>query len=130
MAIDSSEPAAEEAINTLRDAVVPQAFREAPAEVLVSGVAAFNADFNAMMGDYLPLVFAFVLGLSFLLLLLAFRSVVVPLKAIVMTCCPSARPTACWSWSSRRATARTSSASRRPRRSVPGCRSSSLDPLR
>jgi RND superfamily putative drug exporter len=84
MAIDSSEPAAEDAINTLRDAVVPQAFGGAPAEVLVSGVAAFNADFNAMMGDYLPLVFAFVLGLSFLLLLLAFRSVVVPLKAIAM----------------------------------------------
>ena len=34
--------------------------------------------------DYLPLVFAFVLGLSFLLLLVAFRSIVVPLKAVIM----------------------------------------------
>ena len=34
--------------------------------------------------DYTPIVFAFVLGLSFLLLMVAFRSIVVPLKAIVM----------------------------------------------
>ena len=39
-------------------------------------------DFNAAIDDYTPIVFAFVLGLSFLLLMLAFRSIVVPLKAI------------------------------------------------
>ena len=84
LAVDASTPAAEAAIGALRDGAVPRAFDGVDAEVLVSGEAAFNRDFNAMMGDYMPLVFAFVLGLSFLLLLLAFRSIVVPLKAIVM----------------------------------------------
>ncbi len=37
-----------------------------------------------VVSDYTPLVFAFVLGLSFLLLMLAFRSIVVPIKAIIM----------------------------------------------
>ncbi len=43
-----------------------------------------NADFEAVVRDYTPIVFAFVLGLSFLLLMVAFRSLVVPLKAIIM----------------------------------------------
>ena len=41
-----------------------------------------NADFDHVVDDYTPIVFAFVLGLSFLLLMLAFRSIVVPVKAI------------------------------------------------
>jgi RND superfamily putative drug exporter len=52
--------------------------------VLVTGAPAENADFEAIVRDYTPIVFAFVLGLSFLLLMLAFRSIVVPAKAIVM----------------------------------------------
>jgi RND superfamily putative drug exporter len=45
---------------------------------------AFNVDFFAVVDQYTPWVFAFVLALSFLLLTLAFRSVVVPAKAILM----------------------------------------------
>jgi RND superfamily putative drug exporter len=56
----------------------------ADSQVLVTGVTANNVDFFAMSDTYTPLVFAFVLGLSFLLLLVVFRSLVVAAKAIVM----------------------------------------------
>jgi RND superfamily putative drug exporter len=52
--------------------------------VLVTGGPAFSADFEGVVHDYTPLIFAFVLGLSFLLLTMAFRSIVVPAKALVM----------------------------------------------
>jgi putative drug exporter of the RND superfamily len=53
-------------------------------QILVTGVTANNVDFLEMRDDYTPVVFAFVLGLSFLLLLVVFRSLVVAAKAIVM----------------------------------------------
>ncbi len=84
MAVDPNERAAQQAIADLRDDVIPAAFQGTDAEVLVGGGAAFAADFNALVADYTPIVFAFVLGLSFLLLLVVFRSIVVPLKAILM----------------------------------------------
>ncbi len=71
-------------IDRLRDEVVPAAFATTPAEVYVSGETAFNGDFFDLVQDYTPIVLAFVLGLSFLLLLLAFRSVVIAAKAIAM----------------------------------------------
>jgi RND superfamily putative drug exporter len=71
------------AVERLRDAIVPATFGNS-ADVKVGGVAALNVDFNAAVDRYTPIVFAFVLGLSFLLLMVAFRSIVVPLKAIVM----------------------------------------------
>ena len=43
-----------------------------------------SKDFNDQLAQRLPLVFAFVLGLAFLLLLVTFRSIVVPIKAIVL----------------------------------------------
>jgi uncharacterized membrane protein YdfJ with MMPL/SSD domain len=75
---------AQDAIGRLRDTIVPQAFSGAPAEVLVGGEPAFNVDFFDMVDSYTPWVFAFVLGLTFILLLLAFRSIVVPVKALIM----------------------------------------------
>jgi RND superfamily putative drug exporter len=50
----------------------------------VAGDTAFNADFFQVVDDWTPLVFAFVLGLSFVLLLLVFRSIVIATKAIVL----------------------------------------------
>jgi RND superfamily putative drug exporter len=50
----------------------------------VGGLAAENLDGYNLTTQYLPLVVAFVLTLSFLLLMMVFRSIVVPLKAIVM----------------------------------------------
>jgi putative drug exporter of the RND superfamily len=71
-------------IDQIRDEYVPQAFAGTDATVLVGGDTAFNKDFFDLTDTYTPIVFAFVLGLSFLLLTLMFRSIVVPLKAIVM----------------------------------------------
>jgi uncharacterized membrane protein YdfJ with MMPL/SSD domain len=50
----------------------------------VSGAAASTADFNQVMKSKTPLVFAFVLGLAFLLMLATFRSIVIPIKAILL----------------------------------------------
>jgi RND superfamily putative drug exporter len=84
MTLAPDSPEAYDLIADLRDSTVPAAFAGAPAEVLVTGMTAMIADANTETEDSTPLVFAFVLGLSFLLLLLAFRSIVVPAKAIVM----------------------------------------------
>ena len=84
LTVDDSSPEAIAAVNDLRQTLIPAAFQGAPADVLVTGGPAFNADFETVIHDYTPIVFAFVLGLSFLLLMLAFRSIVVPLKAIIM----------------------------------------------
>lgn len=82
--VDGNSSQAVDAVWHLRDDVVPQAFHGAPAKVYVSGGPAFNADYFHIVDSATPNVFAFVLGLSFVLLLLAFRSVVVAAKAIVM----------------------------------------------
>ena len=50
----------------------------------VTGETAGDVDFNATNRTHAPLVFAFVLGLAFLLLLVTFRSIVIPIKAIVL----------------------------------------------
>ncbi|MBK3570310.1 MMPL family transporter [Streptomyces sp. MBT62] len=67
-------------IDTLRDKVIP----EAGATGHVGGVTAISKDFASVTGDRLPLFVATIIGLSFLLLLLAFRSLVVPLTAALM----------------------------------------------
>ena len=52
--------------------------------VYVSGMAAYTMDYASWYGDQMPLVIIFVLGMSFLLLLVAFHSIVIPLKAILL----------------------------------------------
>ena len=82
---DPSSKAAVDAVGRVRDYYVPAAFPDGgPARALVGGETAFNKDFFDIASRYLPIVFVFVLGLSFLLLTIAFRSIVVPAKAIVM----------------------------------------------
>lgn len=79
---DSAKAAA--IVERLRQDYVPAAFGGSGASVYVSGAPAMNADYFNTTDFYRPLVFAFVLGLSFILLTLVFRSLVVPLKAILM----------------------------------------------
>ncbi|MGW1727198.1 MMPL family transporter [Streptomyces sp. NPDC002306] len=67
-------------IDTLRDDVIPRA----GATAHVGGVTAVSKDFASVTGDRLPLFVVTIIGLSFLLLLIAFRSLVVPLTAAVM----------------------------------------------
>ncbi len=79
----SSQEAIDE-IHRMRDDVVPRIFGPIESDVYVTGEIAFTADFLTLVDDWTPIVFAFVLGLSFILLLVVFRSIVVPLKAILM----------------------------------------------
>jgi uncharacterized membrane protein YdfJ with MMPL/SSD domain len=73
------------ALMQLRDDTIPSTIgRVAGTETNVTGMTAGSKDFNDKMNSRLPIVFAFVLGLAFLLLLVTFRSIVVPLKAIVL----------------------------------------------
>ncbi|HQW50898.1 MAG TPA: MMPL family transporter, partial [Tepidiformaceae bacterium] len=81
---DFSSEASREALDRLRGEYIPAAFGDTTARVLVGGPTAETVDSVRVQRDYLPLVFAFVLGSSFLLLLLVFRSIVVPLKAVVL----------------------------------------------
>jgi RND superfamily putative drug exporter len=82
--LDPASDAAAAELETLRGTVIPAAFAEEDAKVFVTGVAAQNADYVEVLNDRTPIIFAFVLGLSFLLLMVVFRSIVVPLKAIIL----------------------------------------------
>jgi putative drug exporter of the RND superfamily len=73
-----------DAVRRLRDVEIPQAFRGTDARVVVGGDTADNVDFIDAMNAWLPIVFAFVLGLSFLLLTVVFRSIVVAATSIVL----------------------------------------------
>jgi uncharacterized membrane protein YdfJ with MMPL/SSD domain len=79
---DGTDAKSDTALATLRDDVIPSTMHSA--EVNVTGMTAGSKDFNDTMKAHLPFVFAFVLGLAFILLLVTFRSVVVPLKAILL----------------------------------------------
>jgi RND superfamily putative drug exporter len=82
---DPSDEAAFQGIRDLRSEIVPAAFQGVDGvEVLVGGNTAFFTDFLDVADRYQPIVLAFVLGLSFILLTVVFRSIVVPVKAIVM----------------------------------------------
>jgi uncharacterized membrane protein YdfJ with MMPL/SSD domain len=73
------------ALVELRQRTIPATIDRVPGtEANVTGMTAGSKDFNDKMASRLPIVIAFVLGLAFLLLLVTFRSVIVPLKAIVL----------------------------------------------
>lgn len=71
-------------IRWLRSEALPATVGEVGGESWVTGDPAFNLDFVSMVTEYTPRVFLFVLTLSFVLLTLAFRSIVVPVTAIIM----------------------------------------------
>ena len=73
------------ALTTLRTKVIPASIgRVAGTSAYVAGMTAGSVDFNQTMAAHLPFVFLFVLGMAFLLLLLAFRSIVIPLLTLVL----------------------------------------------
>jgi RND superfamily putative drug exporter len=72
-------------IRDLRSTLVPKAFDGVTgATVLVGGNTAFFTDFLSIVDRFQWIVVAFVLGLSFILLTIVFRSIVLPIKAILM----------------------------------------------
>jgi uncharacterized membrane protein YdfJ with MMPL/SSD domain len=73
------------AADTLRDELVPATFGELDGvEAYTTGEASATGDFNEAMIGNLPYVFAFVLSAAFMLLLVTFRSLVIPVKAIAL----------------------------------------------
>jgi uncharacterized membrane protein YdfJ with MMPL/SSD domain len=75
---DSRDEQALNAVRSLREVEIPGA------RVLVTGETAESIDYYALTDDWLPILIAFVLTLSFILLTVAFRSIVVAAKAIVL----------------------------------------------
>ncbi|HRA46783.1 MAG TPA: MMPL family transporter [Thermomicrobiales bacterium] len=84
LAGDATGDAANDAIKRLRSEYIPQAFAGVSATALVTGQTARTLDLTTVNNRYTPFVIMFVLGLSFIFLLIAFRSILIPIKAIVL----------------------------------------------
>jgi RND superfamily putative drug exporter len=73
------------ALKTLRNDIIPQTIGRLPGvQAPVTGLTAGSYDFNQLMKQRAPWVFVFVLSLAFVLLLVTFRSIVIPAKAIIL----------------------------------------------
>ncbi len=73
------------ALATLRDQVLPATLGKIPGvQVAVGGLTASTVDFNTLMGQRSGWIFAFVLLLAFILLLISFRSLVIPVTSVVL----------------------------------------------
>jgi len=84
VAWDPSAPEGLAAVDRLQRDILPRAFADLPVEVLLVGVPATRAEAIRAIEDWQPRVLAVVLALSCLLLLLIFRSVVIPLVAALL----------------------------------------------
>jgi RND superfamily putative drug exporter len=85
MNLDPDVEAASDAIRQLRDEIIPPIAATLPAgQVFTTGLSASNVDFLEVLDTYTPIVFLFVLGLSFILMVIVFHSLVVATKAILM----------------------------------------------
>jgi uncharacterized membrane protein YdfJ with MMPL/SSD domain len=85
LAGNGSDAQSSAALAQFRGHLVPATIGRVPgATADVGGSTAGSKDFNDTMKSHLPLVFAFVLTAAFLLLLVTFRSIVIPIKAIVL----------------------------------------------
>jgi RND superfamily putative drug exporter len=81
----SNDETATAAMDEIRDTVIPETIGSVDGvTVNVAGDAAASKDFRELVADRLPLIFAFVFALAFILLLFTFRSIVIPLKAIIL----------------------------------------------
>lgn len=81
---DLDDNRSQDAVRLLREEIVPLAFAGSSVPVFVTGLTAGSMDFTSQMLAVAPYVFGFVLGLAFLLMLAMFRSVVIPVKAVVL----------------------------------------------
>jgi uncharacterized membrane protein YdfJ with MMPL/SSD domain len=74
-----------DALELVRSEIVPTSYGQVPGlEAYADGQTAQDHDFNHALKSHLPAVMLFVLGVAFLILLFTFRSIVVPIKAIVL----------------------------------------------
>ena len=72
------------AVKRIRTDYVPNSFKENQKNVRVTGLVAFIVDYIELVNNYLPIVIIFVLTISFLLLAFVFKSIIVPIKAVLM----------------------------------------------
>jgi uncharacterized membrane protein YdfJ with MMPL/SSD domain len=80
---DGTDATSYRALDTLRNRLIPETLGRLPGVTAnVTGTTAGSQDFDSLLSRRAPLVFAFVLGLAFLLLLVTFRSLVIPITAI------------------------------------------------
>lgn len=84
MTIDTMSPEAKASVIRVREEYIPAAFDGTAAKATVTGESAFMVDYDQITEDYTPGIFAFVLSLSLVILLLAFRSIVIPFTAMAM----------------------------------------------
>ncbi|MGH2976240.1 MAG: MMPL family transporter [Solirubrobacterales bacterium] len=82
---NGANAASRDAVEQLRRTIVPETLgKVAGANTAVTGSTAEDTDFTTQIDTTLPYVIAFVLSLSFMLLLTAFRSLIIPLKAVTL----------------------------------------------
>ncbi len=85
LAGNGTDNRSERALTALRNTVIPATLGATPGvHAYVGGTTAGSRDFNDQMKARLPLVIGFVLALAFVLLLITFRSLVIPLKTILL----------------------------------------------
>jgi RND superfamily putative drug exporter len=78
------DEATEGLVRRLRGEIIPRSEEGTGLDVLVGGFTAAGVDFTILSGDRLPLLIGAVIAVSFLLLMVVFRSLVVPVKAAIM----------------------------------------------
>jgi RND superfamily putative drug exporter len=82
---DGTDSQSTAAVEALRNEIIPSTIGAVPGvSADVTGFTASSKDFRDVTKSHLPIVFAFVLGTAFLLLLFTFRSIVIPIKAIIL----------------------------------------------
>ena len=82
---DGTDETSYAALTKLRQEIIPATLGGlSGAEANVTGFTAGSEDFNQLMSERVPIVFAFVFAMAFALLLITFRSIVLPIKAIVL----------------------------------------------
>ncbi|HVV90080.1 MAG TPA: MMPL family transporter, partial [Solirubrobacterales bacterium] len=85
LAGDGTDARSQAALRKLRDDLIPATIGQVPAaKAEVGGPTAGSVDFNDQLAERMPWVFVFVLGMAFLLLLVSFRSLVIPITAICL----------------------------------------------
>jgi RND superfamily putative drug exporter len=85
MAGGQNDEANRNLVRQVRSELTPSIFGSLPdIRTYVTGDAAYSVDVTKIYADGIPTIFAFVLGLSFLLMLVAFHSIVIPIKAILL----------------------------------------------
>jgi RND superfamily putative drug exporter len=85
LAGDGTDATSTRALALLRGALIPQTIGKVPSTtVAVTGVTADRTDFSTQMLAETPLIVATVLASAFVILLVTFRSLIVPIKAIVL----------------------------------------------